>query len=71
MASILKISNEELRLARKGGFRRKKPKKPAGKASLNVLQGWVTRNNEWVKDAKKRASDFKSAQKLKDAIRNA
>ena len=71
MASILNINTEELRLARKGGFRRKKPKKPSGKASLGVLQSWVSRHNDWVKEAKKRASDHKTAQKLKDQIRNA
>jgi hypothetical protein len=70
MATISSISTEELRLARKGGFKNKKPKKPNGKASLSTLQNWVTRYNQWVKDAKKRASEYKTAQKLKDSIRN-
>lgn len=70
MASILKISPDDLRTARKGGFRKKKPKKPSAKASLSTLQNWVSRNNSWVKEAKQRASEYKKAQKLKDAIRN-
>jgi len=70
MATISKISAEELRLARKGGFRRKKPKKPKMNSSLHTFENWVARYNAWCKDAKHKASEYKKAQKLKDQIRN-
>lgn len=69
--TISKISRDELRLARKGGFKRKKPKKPKQSASLSAMESWISRYNSWVKDAKSKASDYKKAQKVKDQIKNA
>jgi len=71
MATIMTISAAELKAARKGGFKRKKPKKPKQSASLHVMENWVVRYNAWCKDAKHKASEHKKAQKLKDQIRNA
>jgi len=69
--AISKITADELRLARKGGFGRKKPKKPKQSSTLNTLENWVVRYNAWVKDAKAKAAEYKKAKTLKDAIRNA
>lgn len=71
MASILKISTEELRKARKGGFKKKKPKKPKSSASLTTFENWISRNNDFVKEAKQRAKDYEKKEKLKKQIRNA
>lgn len=69
--TISSISAAELSEARKGGFKRKKPKKPKQSASLASMENWIIRYNAWIKDAKAKASDYKKAKKLKDQIRNA
>lgn len=54
MAALKKISNEELRKARRAGFKRKKPKKPKQSASLNAMEGYVSRYNDWVNAAREK-----------------
>lgn len=70
MASILKISNEDIRKARKAGFKRKKPSKPKAKTEL-ALENWIARYNNWVKDAKSKISDGKKLDALKKQVRDA
>ena len=77
MAAIKKLSAEELRKARKSGFKRKKPKKPKASASLTVLENWVSRYNQWVDDAKakikqaaEKEREKKKREDLKAKIRN-
>lgn len=69
MASLMKLSAEQLRLARKAGFKRKAPKKPKQSASLATMEGYVARHNQWVKDAKSRIAGEKRREKLKKQIR--
>ncbi len=69
MASIMSISAEELRLARKGKFKRKKPKKPKAGAGLATYENWISRYNQWCKDAKHAASDYKKKEKIREQVR--
>ena len=66
--SLSKISNEELRKARKAGFKRKKPKMPKKSASYASLEGYVGRYNEWVKLAKEKSSEVSKKETLKKQI---
>jgi len=75
MAAIAKFTRDQLKNARKAGFRRKKPNKPKAGASLNSLEAWVLRYNDWVKDMKekdrehkKNLTDKKKREKLKRDI---
>ncbi len=70
MATIKKISHDELRLARKGKFKRKKPKKPKANATLTTYKNWVARYNAWVDDAKRAAKEYKELEKLKTQVRS-
>jgi len=51
-----KPTSEEIRDARRGGYKNKRPNKPKAGASLTVLENWETRYNNWcdgVKDGAK------------------
>lgn len=52
MATLIKVSSEEIRKARKAGFKRKAPKKPKKSASVSVLENYISRHNEWAKELK-------------------
>jgi len=45
------LSKEDLRLARKAGFKKKAPKKPK-KMSENNMMSYLTKYREWEKEAK-------------------
>jgi len=70
MATALKtITAKELKEARKGGFGRKKKKKPGAKAGLATLENWIVAQNSWVEDAKAKAKDYREKIKVKDKIK--
>lgn len=50
--ALAKVSAEEIRKARKSGFKRKAPKKPKRSASVTTLENYVARHNEWAKALK-------------------
>ncbi len=57
---------DDLRLAKKAGFKRSMPKKPKISASYDTWRNWEVKVKEWEKDVKARASDHKK----KEAIIN-
>lgn len=69
MASIKKISDATLKDARKGGFKRKKPKKPKQSASYTTLVNWIDRWNNWCRDAEMKAKEYRQREKLIGQIR--
>jgi hypothetical protein len=64
-----KVSPENLRIARKGGFKAKQPKKPKMNASTLVLERYVARHNDWVKRVNAAAADQRKREKLQKAVR--
>jgi hypothetical protein len=52
MATLMKITPEQLRQAKKCGFKRKAPKKPKRGATVSAMENYIVRYNEWVKAAK-------------------
>lgn len=69
MATLSKISTEDLRKARKAGFKKKAPKKPKQSASLATMESYVSRYNQWCKDARQKVADGKKRETLKKQIR--
>lgn len=53
--------------ARKGGFKRKKPKKPKAK-TLASLQAYVHKVSEWEREVRHAASQHKQFLKLKERV---
>lgn len=73
MAQIKSYTDAEHRDAKKAGFKRKKPKKPAASASLRTLENWVARYNQWVTDLKAKAKQYKQKEadkKKRDTLKN-
>lgn len=64
--ALAQISSEELRKARKNGFKRKRPKKPKKSAGVGVLENFIVRHNEWVKDAKAAKAKVNEKNKAKE-----
>ena len=77
MASTLKkikeLSKQDQADARKGGFRRKKPKKPAQSKLKTATQynNYVDRYNDWADAAREKAKDYRSSQSEKDKVKKA
>lgn len=67
--ALSKVTAEQIRLARKAGFKKKAPKKPKQSASLATLEGYVSRHNDWAKQLKAAISAGKKREALKKAIR--
>lgn len=67
--ALAKLSAEQLRLARKAGFKKKAPKKPKQSASLSTMESYVSRYNDWCKQARQKISDGKKRENLKKQIR--
>jgi len=71
---ISSITADQLRKARKSGYKRKKPKKPSAKSSLTTLENWILRYNEWVRGAKesiaKRERKEKEEEKRKKLLQS-
>jgi len=68
MASLKKISVDELRKARKSGFKRKSPKRPKRSAGLSVLESYIARYNAWVDDARSKMRDASKRHKLQKQV---
>ena len=66
--SVSKINPDELRLARKAGFRKKAPKKPGRGASLTVLENYVSRHNNFVKEVKAAAAKARKLTSMQKQI---
>lgn len=65
MAKIHKLSPDQLREARRAGFKKKQPKKPKRNAGMAAMENYILRHNAWVSDAKRKISE----QKKKDSLR--
>tara|TARA_R110002074_G_scaffold277627_1_gene449134 strand:- start:81 stop:275 length:195 start_codon:yes stop_codon:yes gene_type:complete len=55
---------DDLRLAKKAGFKKKMPKKPKTSASYDVWKNWDSRVKDWEKDVKAKASDYKKKEAI-------
>lgn len=66
--ALIKVSSDEIRKARKAGFKRKAPKKPKKSASLSTLESYVSRHNEWAKSLKEAGRSLDKKAKLVKAI---
>jgi len=64
-----KFTPEDLRNARKAGFKKKKPKKPKTK-TYNALERFQDRYNQWVKDLKAAATKGKKLESMRRDLRN-
>lgn len=68
MATLIKVSSEEIRKARKAGVKKKAPKKPKKSASLSVLENYVARHNDWAKTIKEAGRSLDKKAKLAKTI---
>jgi len=68
MATLKKVSAEEIRQARKGGYKGKAPKKPKNK-TVTTLESYISRYNDWVDRVKAASKDFKKLESLKKQIK--
>lgn len=68
MATLKTITTKELSEARKGGFNRKKPKRPKQSSSLTSLESYIDRYNKYVDDAKAKAKEHREREQLKKKI---
>jgi len=68
MAKLASLSTEDQRKARKGGFKRKAPKKPKSK-TVNSIESYIDRHNQWVKDARAAITKHNKLETLKKQIR--
>lgn len=56
-SKIMAVTREQIREARKAGYRKKKPKKPTGKQkTMNSMDEWLSKVDDWEKDIKKAAA---------------
>jgi len=67
--TVLKYSEEDKRNARKGGFKKKRPKKPKSKTHASITS-YIKRYNQWVKDLKEAAKKGRELDSLKDKMRD-
>jgi hypothetical protein len=66
--TISKVSPEEIRNAKKAGFKKKKPKlKSTG--SYNAITGSIERYNEWAREVKSAAKKGTSLKSLKEMVK--
>jgi len=63
--ALSKYTADELRAARKAGFRSKCPKRPKMNAGVSALENYIARHNDWVK----RMKSAKSSETKKTALR--
>jgi len=68
MASLAKFTPEDLRLARKAKFKKKRPKKPKSN-TINAMETFVAKYNDWVHELKRAASDAKKIDSIKSQLR--
>jgi len=67
MSSLMKVSPEDKKNARKAGFKKKAPKKPKSK-TYDSMTGFISRYNGWAKELKAAASKGKKIEGLKKTI---
>lgn len=79
-AKKAKYTSEELRDARRNGWRKKKPKQPK-RVTVQSAQTYLSRWNDWVRELKKNAKEYRTRanarrrgektpkQKARDAIK--
>lgn len=65
-----KPTSDQLREARKGGFKRKRPSKPKAGANYNTLANWAGKYNDWVALVHKAVTIGKAKEKLRMEIRS-
>ncbi len=65
------VKAEDKRLARSDGFKKKAPKKPKQSASMNSMENYISRYNDWAKELKERAKAGKKRDDLKKEVRGA
>jgi len=63
-----KPTSDQIRDARKGGFKGKRPRKPKAGASLRTLENWGNRYNGWVDKVNGARNDNSHREKLKNEI---
>ncbi|MCI4667443.1 MAG: hypothetical protein MRZ79_04725 [Bacteroidia bacterium] len=74
LISKINLSKQDLSDARKGGFRKKQPKKPATSKmkTADKVNAYVERYNNWAKEAKARAKAYREgvaeAKRVKEHI---
>lgn len=68
MAALKKLSSNDLRLAKKAGFGRKKPKKPKRSAGVSAKESYIARWNEYVDAAKEKIKEQKKIAALNKQI---
>lgn len=61
------LSREDLRLARKGGFKKKAPKKPKKMTEGNMMS-YLAKYREWEKEAKTYAKAGRKLEGLKKQV---
>jgi len=66
--AIKKYTADEYRNAKKMKFKAKKPKKPKASATLNSLESYIERYNNWVDKIKAKSKDFKTKESDKKKI---
>ncbi len=70
LKAIKKYSAEDVRMARKGGFKGKKPKKPKASSLKTEVQynAYVDRVNTWIEKVMEGKKKYLEAKKIKDAV---
>lgn len=64
-----KFTADDLRNAKKAGFKRKPPKKPKSK-TFDSLSNYIVRYNDYVKDLKEAATKGRKLDNLKKAVKS-
>ena len=65
MATLKTFTEEQKRKARKMGFKSKAPKRPKASASLQSLENWTARYNNWIDRLKEKAAAYDKKEKDK------
>jgi hypothetical protein len=64
----MKVTPNELKLARRAGFRRSKPSKPKGKFTENKFNNYVERYNTWAKEVKSAAKEGRKLESARERL---
>jgi ADP-glucose pyrophosphorylase len=63
----VKVTTDERRQARLAGFRKKKPKKPKSR-TVNAMENYISRYNDWAKELKSKAKEGKKIEDLRKKV---
>lgn len=58
------VSKMDIAEARKGGFKRKKPKKPKKSSSVTVWKNYEDRMQEWEREVKNAQKAYKDKERI-------